>query len=125
MNKATSGLKPFARPVVRAYDALLTAISDEALDDEERAMGADTVAALMWYYGLTHPLMLALIFVGGTTARRAPAIARKVKARQAAKNEVGQTLQPVNKPQLVKPQLPPAPRPKSDLETTAEYPVAP
>lgn len=92
LNKATGGLKPFARPVVRAYDALMQFVSDEALDEEEKQMGADAVAALLWYYGISHPITLTLIFVGGTTARRAPAIVKKARARRAANQAQGATL---------------------------------
>lgn len=85
LNRLTGGLRPFARPVVRAYSDLMEFVSDEALDDDERQMGTETVAALMWYYGLTHPAVFGLLFIGGTLGRRAPKIAKKMQARKAAR----------------------------------------
>lgn len=82
LRKLTGPLKLWARPIIHAYDALMQAISDEALDEQEKEMGQEAVAALIWYYGLTHPLVLTLLFVGGTTVRRAPAIVKKMRKRR-------------------------------------------
>lgn len=57
-------------------------ISDEALDEQEYQQADLVVSSLMWLYGLTHPAMLALLFVGGTLGRRARKIQKKVKARR-------------------------------------------
>lgn len=109
LNRVTGGLRPFARPVVRAYSDLMEFVSDEALDDDEKQMGTETVAALMWYYGLTHPAVLGLLFVGGTLGRRAPKIARKLQAKKA--NRLGGTvaLRTVHPSEVVKPVAAPAP----------------